>query len=114
MMTKDYKLQDIETLRIARATAQQRLAEISLVDYFGIKDLLEYIKEYAWNYSDVCRDLAKEQGYIDIEDVENNEDIELLETFDEVYNLCNYMEYMEELIEQAFDTCKKLEYCQVD
>ena len=111
---KDYTLKDIETLRIARATTQKRLAETSLIDYFGIKDLLEYVKEYTWCYSDVYKDLAKEKGYIDYEDVENNEDIELLDIFDEVYNLCNYMERMEELLEQAFDTCINLELCQVD
>lgn len=111
---KDYTLKDIETLRIARTTAQKRLAETSLVDYYGIKDLLDYVKTYAWCYSDVCNDLAKEQGYNDIEDVENNEDIELLDTFEEISNLCDYMERMEELLEQAFDTCRELEWCQVD
>lgn len=114
MTTKDYTLKDIETLRIARATAQKRLVETSLIDYFGIKDLLEYVKEYTWCYCDVNKDLAKEQGYIDIEDVENNEDFELLDIFEEVTNLCDYMERMEELLEQAFDTCKDLELCQVD
>lgn len=111
---KDYTLKDIETLRIARATTQKRLAETSLVDNYGIKDLLDYVKAYTWCYSDVCNDLAKEQGYNDIEDVENNENIELLDTFEEVSNLCDYMERMEELLEQAFDTCRELEWCQVD